>query len=95
MLAIRLRRTGKTKKPHYRVVVCDSRGKRDGRFVEILGHYDPRQDPVVVTIDTDRARHWMERGAQPTDTVRSLLRKAARNAGAEGQPVGEGAAAAS
>jgi small subunit ribosomal protein S16 len=76
MLCIRLRRVGSTKRPHYRVVVADSRFWRDGRFVEILGHYDPRKDPVVVKIDTEKARQWIEKGARPSDTVRSLLAKA-------------------
>jgi small subunit ribosomal protein S16 len=75
MLAIRLRRTGTTKRPYYRVVVTDSRSWRDGRFVEVLGHYEPRRDPVVVKIDRERARFWIEKGAQPTDTVRGLLRR--------------------
>ena len=75
MLSIRLRRAGTTKKPHYRVVVADSQAWRDGRFVEVLGHYDPRKDPAVVKIDAERARYWIEKGAQPTDTVRSLLKK--------------------
>jgi small subunit ribosomal protein S16 len=73
MLAIRLRRTGSAKRPHYRVVVADSRDWRDGRFVEILGHYDPRREPAAVTIDEERARYWIEKGARPSDTVRSLL----------------------
>jgi small subunit ribosomal protein S16 len=75
MLSIRLRRAGTTKKPHYRVVVADSRAWRDGRFVEVLGHYDPRKNPAVVKIDADRARYWIGKGAQPSDTVRSLLKK--------------------
>ncbi|HET7747281.1 MAG TPA: 30S ribosomal protein S16 [Vicinamibacteria bacterium] len=75
MLSIRLRRAGTTKKPHYRVVVADSQAWRDGRFVEVLGHYDPRKDPAVVKIDAERARYWIAKGAQPTDTVRSLLKK--------------------
>jgi small subunit ribosomal protein S16 len=75
MLSIRLRRVGTTKKPHYRVVVADSRAWRDGRFVEVLGHYDPRQDPAVVKIDSERARFWIGKGARPSDTVRSLLGK--------------------
>jgi small subunit ribosomal protein S16 len=75
MLSIRLRRAGTTKKPHYRVVVADSRAWRDGRFVEVLGHYDPRKDPVVVKIDDERAQYWIGKGAQPSDTVRSLLKK--------------------
>ena len=77
MLSIRLRRAGTTKKPHYRVVVADSRAWRDGRFVEVLGHYDPRQDPAVVRIDADRARYWISKGARPSETVKSLLGKSA------------------
>ena len=76
MLSIRLRRTGSTKRPYYRVVVADSRSQRDGRFVEILGHYDPRRDPVAVEINTERARYWISKGARPSDTVRSLMEKA-------------------
>ena len=80
MLSIRLTRVGTTKKPHYRVVVADSRAWRDGRFVEILGHYDPRKDPAVVKIDAERANYWIGKGAQPSDTVRSLLKKQAEAA---------------
>jgi small subunit ribosomal protein S16 len=75
MLSIRLRRTGSTKRPYYRVVVADSREPRDGRFVEVLGHYDPRRDPAVVKIDAERAQYWIGKGAQPSDTVRSMLKK--------------------
>ena len=75
MLAIRLRRTGSTKRPYYRVVVADSRSWRDGRFVEVLGHYDPRKNPAVVKIDADRAEYWIGKGARPSDTVRSMLKK--------------------
>jgi small subunit ribosomal protein S16 len=75
MLSIRLRRTGTTKRPYYRVVVADSRAWRDGAFVEVLGHYDPRRDPAVVKIDVERARYWIAKGAQPSDTVRSLLKR--------------------
>jgi small subunit ribosomal protein S16 len=75
MLAIRLRRVGSTKRPYYRVVVADSKAWRDGRFVETLGHYDPRKDPAVVRIDAERAQYWISKGAQPSDTVRSLLKK--------------------
>lgn len=80
MLSIRLRRAGAAKKPHYRVVVADSRAWRDGRFVEVLGHYDPRKDPAVVKIDAERADYWISKGAQPSDTVRSLLKKQAEAA---------------
>ena len=76
MLSIRLRRTGTTKKPNYRVVVADSRDWRDGRFVEVLGHYDPRKEPAVVKIDTERAAYWIKNGARPSETVQSLLKKA-------------------
>lgn len=73
MLSIRLRRTGSTKRPYYRVVVANNRDWRDGRFVEVLGHYDPRRNPAVVKIDAERAGYWIGKGAQPSDTVRSLL----------------------
>jgi small subunit ribosomal protein S16 len=75
MLSIRLRRTGTTKRPYYRVVVADSRAWRDGRFVEVLGHYDPRRNPAVVKIDAERAKYWIGQGAQASDTVRSLLKQ--------------------
>jgi len=77
MLSIRLRRTGTTKRPYYRVVVADSKAWRDGRFVETLGHYDPRKDPAVVKIDAERAQYWISKGARPSDTVRSLLKRKA------------------
>jgi small subunit ribosomal protein S16 len=73
MVKIRLKRVGKAKQPSYRVVVADSRSPRDGRIIESIGHYNPRVDPSVVEIDTDRAVHWLERGAQPSDSVRKLL----------------------
>lgn len=75
MLSIRLRRTGTTKRPYYRVVVADSKAWRDGRFVETLGHYDPRKNPAVVKIDADRAKYWISKGAKPSETVRSLLKR--------------------
>ncbi len=70
---IRLMRIGKKKQPTYRLVVADSRSPRDGRFVEKIGRYDPRQDPSVVEVDNDRAVHWLEAGAQPTERARKLL----------------------
>ena len=73
MVKIRLRRTGAKKKPSYRVVVADSRAPRDGRFIEIVGHYDPRTEPVTFKIHEDRVLHWLSEGAQPTDPVRRLL----------------------
>jgi small subunit ribosomal protein S16 len=77
MLAIRLRRTGSSKKPYYRVVVAESTNWRDGRFVEVLGHYDPRKNPSVVKIDSERAKYWISKGARPSETVESLLKRLA------------------
>lgn len=82
MLSIRLRRTGSSKKPYYRVVVAESTNWRDGRFVEVLGHYDPRRDPAVVKIDSERANYWISKGARPSETVQSLLKKTAKAAAA-------------
>jgi small subunit ribosomal protein S16 len=73
---IRLRRVGRKKQPHYRIVVADSTSPRDGRFVEIIGHYHPRQAENSLEVRTDRANHWLDNGALPSDTVRSLLRRA-------------------
>ena len=70
---IRLMRVGKKKQPTYRVVVADARSPRDGRFLEILGQYAPRQEPSVVTIDSERALHWLNAGAQPTESAAKLL----------------------
>ena len=72
MLAIRLRRTGSKKRPFFRVVVTDSRTARDSRFVEILGHYNPRTVPETLKIDRERLAHWVKTGAQQSDTVRTL-----------------------
>ena len=73
---IRLRRMGAKKAPFYRIVVADSRYPRDGRFIEEVGYYDPTKNPSVVSIDADKAKQWLSNGAQPTDTVRELLKKA-------------------
>lgn len=73
---IRLRRHGKTKQPTYRLVVADSRAPRNGRFIETIGHYDPRKEPVELVVDVERAKHWSARGARPTRTARDLLVKA-------------------
>jgi len=73
---IRLKRIGAKKSPAYRVVVADSRSPRDGKFIEEIGHYNPTAVPAVVNIDADKALDWLKKGAQPSDTVRSLLRKA-------------------
>jgi small subunit ribosomal protein S16 len=75
MVKIRLRRTGKTKQPSYRLVVADSRSPRDGKFIEIIGHYNPIRTPKVLEINGDRARYWLGVGAQPSDTVAGLLKK--------------------
>ncbi len=80
MLRIRLTRMGAKKKPYYRVVVAERRHARDGRFVEILGHYNPGTNPPSVELNTERVRHWLERGAQPSETVHSLLKKAGKPA---------------
>ena len=71
---LRLMRMGKKKQPTYRVVAADSRSPRNGRFIEIIGIYEPRQDPSVIKIDNDRALHWLRHGAQPTDRVEKLLK---------------------
>ncbi|MBN1756363.1 30S ribosomal protein S16 [bacterium] len=72
---IRLRRGGKIKQPSYRIIAADSRSPRDGRFLEILGFYNPMSTPATIEIKEDRIRYWLERGAIPTDTVKSLLHK--------------------
>ena len=74
-VTIRLARFGAKKRPTYRIVVTDSRAPRDGRFIDIIGHYNPLTDPETVVIAEDKARHWLERGAQPTDTTARLLAK--------------------
>ena len=73
---IRLRRTGRTKRPAYRVVVADSRSPRDGRFIEVIGHYDPLTDPPTIKIELDKATEWIKKGAQPSNTVRTLMARA-------------------
>jgi small subunit ribosomal protein S16 len=73
---IRLRRTGTTKRPAYRVVVADGRAPRDGRFVEAIGYYDPLTEPPTIKIDTEKAAAWLKKGALPSNTVRHLLARA-------------------
>jgi small subunit ribosomal protein S16 len=73
---IRLTRVGATKQPSYRVVVADSRSARDSRAIETIGHYNPRTEPVEVNIDADKAKSWLAKGAQPSDTVLRLFRNA-------------------
>ena len=76
MVKIRLRRMGAKKAPFYRVVVADSRSPRDGRCIEEIGTYNPMTEPAVITVDAEKAQTWIKNGAQPTDTVRGLLKKA-------------------
>ena len=76
MVKIRLRRMGAKKAPFYRIVVADSRYPRDGRFIEEIGTYDPLKTPAVINVDAERAQAWIKTGAQPTETVRDLLKKA-------------------
>jgi small subunit ribosomal protein S16 len=73
---IRLRRVGRKKQPVYRIVVTDKQKARDGRFVETLGHYNPRVEPASLDVDVEKARAWLAKGATPSDTVRSLLKRA-------------------
>ena len=73
---IRLRRTGRRHQPTYRIVVTEKAAPRDGRFIETLGHYNPRTEPVTIEVNAEKARDWLSRGATPSDTVRSLFKKA-------------------
>ncbi|HUF49144.1 MAG TPA: 30S ribosomal protein S16 [Vicinamibacterales bacterium] len=73
MLVIRLRRAGSKNRPFFRVVVTEAKSARDGKFVEIVGHYDPRTAPETVVIDRERLAHWVSQGARPSDTVRTLV----------------------
>ena len=76
MVKIRLRRMGAKKSPYYRIVVADSRSPRDGRCIEEIGTYNPLTEPATITVDAEKAQTWIKNGAQPTDTVRGLLKKA-------------------
>ena len=76
MVKIRLTRLGSHKKPFYRVIVTDSKTRRDGPFIEILGTYDPLKEPSEIKLDLERAKSWLEKGAQPTDTARKLMQRA-------------------
>ncbi len=75
MVKIRLNRMGAKRQPFYRIVVADSRSPRDGRFIEIVGNYDPTKNPAIVNVDEEKVMAWIKNGAQPTDTVRSILSK--------------------
>lgn len=76
MVKIRLRRMGAKKAPYYRIIVADSRSPRDGRCIEEIGTYDPLTEPATIAVDAEKAQQWIKNGAQPTDTVRALLKKA-------------------
>ncbi len=89
MVRIRLSRVGAKKQPSYRVVVADQRAARNGRFIEIIGHYNPRTEPSTMVVKEDRARYWLDQGAQPSDPVRRILDKLGITAN-----VGEGEAPA-
>jgi small subunit ribosomal protein S16 len=78
---IRLRRTGTTRKPAYRVVVADSRAARDGKFIEVLGHYNPLTNPPTIKIEVEKAQAWIAKGAQPSNTVKVLLARAKASVG--------------
>ena len=80
MIAIRLTRKGSKKKPVYRVVVAEKTAPRDGRFLEILGHYNPVPNPAEFQLDLERVNHWLSKGAKPSDTVRRLIEKATASA---------------
>ena len=86
MLAIRLMRMGAKKSPSYRVVVKEKLSKRDGAYVENVGFYNPTRDPAEVRLKMDRVNYWIARGAQPTDTVRQLIRRQSKAEAAEAQP---------
>ncbi|MEJ7577136.1 MAG: 30S ribosomal protein S16 [Pyrinomonadaceae bacterium] len=90
MLAIRLMRMGAKKRPSYRVIVKEKLTKRDGGYIENVGIYNPTRDPAEVRLNMERVRYWMERGAQPTDTVRQLIKK---HGNAQQQPEGQDAGA--
>ena len=92
MVRIRLRRMGKKKQPTYRIVVADARSPRDGKFIEIIGNYAPTRQPKVLNIDGERARYWLSVGAQPSDTVAYLLKKAGVVGDAGTQPAATSAA---
>lgn len=79
MVKIRLTRMGAHKKPFYRIIVADSRARRDGPFIEIVGTYDPKKEPSEIKINQERIKYWLDNGAQPTETVKRLLQKVSQN----------------
>jgi small subunit ribosomal protein S16 len=94
LLKIRLSRVGKKKRPSYRIVVADSRAARDGAQLDIIGHYDPLTDPATIVINEEKALHWLQRGAQPSEAAAKLLAKSGRATGkeqtSEAEPEGGG-----
>jgi small subunit ribosomal protein S16 len=88
-VSIRLRREGAKNRPYYKVVVADKRCPRDGKFIEIVGHYDPKQPDHNSALKLDRVEHWISRGAQPSDTVRSLIKKNKKQTAAPPVPAPE------
>ena len=76
MIKIRLRRTGAKKQPHYRIVVVDARAPRDGKYIDLVGHYDPLTEPATIKVDADKAARWVQQGAQMTETVEKLFTRA-------------------
>jgi len=74
-VVIRLKRLGTKKKPHRRIIVCDKRRPRDGRAIEEIGYYDPSKTPALIVVDKERAKHWISKGAKPSEIVRSLFKK--------------------
>ena len=95
MLAIRLRRAGSKKRPFFRVVVTDSQAARDSSFVEVLGHYNPRTQPESLTVNRERLDHWLKAGAQPSDTVRTLVDRLPAEPAAAAEPAAGAEAPAS
>jgi small subunit ribosomal protein S16 len=82
LLAIKLMRTGAKKRPSYRIVVKEKQSKRDGAYLEKLGTYNPTRDPAEINLNAERVRYWIDKGAQPTDTVRRLIKQSAKTAAA-------------
>ena len=91
MLAIKLMRTGAKKRPSYRVVVKEKQSKRDGAYLENLGTYNPTREPAEINLKADRVEYWISKGAQPTDTVRQLIKQAARSQAAAAESQAEAA----
>lgn len=89
MIKLRLRRMGAKRQPSYRIVAAESRSPRDGRFIEVIGFYNPKTDPATVRVDAERAKYWLDHGAQPTDTVRHILMRTGVLPGKQPEAAGE------